>query len=71
MGKNLNPHAGMGFLAGRVRVSGCRYGMALPDGFPPVAISTREMFQFLSIVVEVFKIFSIFTTTSTYDIMTT
>jgi hypothetical protein len=40
MGKNLNPHAGMGFLAGRVRVSGCRYGMALPDGFLPVAIST-------------------------------
>ena len=33
MGKNLNPHVGMGFLAGRVRVSGCGYGMALPDGY--------------------------------------
>jgi hypothetical protein len=41
MGKNLNPHAGMGFLAGKVRVSGCEYGMALPNGFLPVAISTR------------------------------
>jgi hypothetical protein len=40
MGKDLNPHAGMGFLTGRVRVSGCGYGMALPDGFLPVAIST-------------------------------
>jgi hypothetical protein len=25
MGKNLNPHAGMGFLACRVRVGGCGY----------------------------------------------
>jgi hypothetical protein len=27
------------FLSGRVRVGGCGYGMALPDGFLPVAIS--------------------------------
>jgi hypothetical protein len=40
MGKNLNPHAGMGFLVGRVRISGCGYGIALPDGFLPIAIST-------------------------------
>jgi hypothetical protein len=42
MGKNLNPHEGMGFLAGRVRVSGCGYGTALPDGFLPIAISTSH-----------------------------
>jgi hypothetical protein len=41
MSKNLNPHAGMGFLAARVRVGGCGYGTTLPDGFLPVAISTR------------------------------
>jgi hypothetical protein len=35
----LNPHAGMGFLAGTVRVGGCGYGTALPDGFLSVAIS--------------------------------
>jgi hypothetical protein len=40
MGKNLNPHEGMSFLVGRVRISGCGYGIALPDGFLPVAIST-------------------------------
>jgi hypothetical protein len=39
MGKNLNPHAGMSFLAGRVRVGRCGYGTALPDGFLPIAIS--------------------------------
>jgi hypothetical protein len=39
IGKNLNSHAGMGFLAGRVRVGRCGYGTALPDGFVPVAIS--------------------------------
>jgi hypothetical protein len=39
MGKNLNPHAGMGFLAGTVRVGGCGYGTALPDGFLSVVIS--------------------------------
>jgi hypothetical protein len=39
MGKNLNSHAGMGFLVGRVRVDGCGYGTALPDGFLPIAIS--------------------------------
>jgi hypothetical protein len=41
MGKNLNPHAGMGLLDGRVKVSGCGYGMALPNGFLPIAISSR------------------------------
>jgi hypothetical protein len=41
MGKNLNSHVGMGFLAGRVRVGGCGYGTALPDGFLPVAISNH------------------------------
>jgi hypothetical protein len=40
MGNNLYPHAGMGFLMGRIRVSGCGYGMVLPDGFLPVAISS-------------------------------
>jgi hypothetical protein len=39
MGKNLYPHAGVSFLSGRVRVGGCGYGMALPDGFPPVVIT--------------------------------
>jgi hypothetical protein len=39
MGKNLYPHAGIGFLSGRVRVGGCGYGTTLPDGFLPVAIS--------------------------------
>jgi hypothetical protein len=39
MGKNLYPHAGVGFLSGRVRVGGCRYETTLPDEFPPVAIS--------------------------------
>jgi hypothetical protein len=39
MGKNLYSHAGMGFLSGRVRVGGCGYGTALPDGILPVAIS--------------------------------
>jgi hypothetical protein len=39
MGKNLNPHVDMGFSAGRVRVGGCGYVMALPDGFLPVNIS--------------------------------
>jgi hypothetical protein len=43
MGKNLNPHAGMSFLAGRVRVSGCGYGMALPNRFLPVAISSHAL----------------------------
>jgi hypothetical protein len=42
MGKNLYPHAGMGFLSGRVRVGGCGYGTTLTDGFLPVAISTRR-----------------------------
>jgi hypothetical protein len=42
MGKNLNRHASMGFLVGRVRVSGCGYGTALPDGFLPVAISNTH-----------------------------
>jgi hypothetical protein len=36
MGNNLYPHAGMGFLTGRIRVSGCGYGMVLPDGFYPL-----------------------------------
>jgi hypothetical protein len=36
MGKNLNPHAGVGFLVGRVRISGCGYGIALPTGFYPL-----------------------------------
>jgi hypothetical protein len=36
MAKNLNPHAGMSFLAGRVRVGECGYGTALPDGFLPL-----------------------------------
>jgi hypothetical protein len=40
-GKNLNPHAGMGFLAGGVRVSGSEYGTALPNGFLFVAISKK------------------------------
>jgi hypothetical protein len=40
MGKNSNPHAGMSFLRIGVRVGGCGYGTALPDGFLPVAIST-------------------------------
>jgi hypothetical protein len=38
MSKNLYPHVGMGFLSSRVRVSGCGYGMALPDRFLPFAI---------------------------------
>ena len=40
MGKNLYPHAGMGFLTGRVIVGGCGYGMAVPSGYVPVAIFT-------------------------------
>jgi hypothetical protein len=42
MGKNSNPHAGMGFLRVEVRVGGCGYGTALPDGFLPVALSNGE-----------------------------
>jgi hypothetical protein len=48
MGKNLYPHAGMSFLSGRVRVGGCGYGMTLPDGFLPVAISTHVLWNPLS-----------------------
>jgi hypothetical protein len=29
MGKNLNPHADMGFFTGKVRVDGCGYATAL------------------------------------------
>jgi hypothetical protein len=35
-----------GFLAGRVRVDGCGYGTALPDGFLPIAIS-KHMYKML------------------------
>jgi hypothetical protein len=41
MGKNQYPHAGMGFLASRIRVSGYGYEIILSDGFLPVAISTH------------------------------
>jgi hypothetical protein len=42
MCRNLYPHAGMGFLSGRVRVDGCGYGTVLPDGFLPIAISNCD-----------------------------
>jgi hypothetical protein len=52
MGKNLNPHAGMGFLAGRVRVSRCGYGIALPDRFLPIAISNPVEHSHLQILLD-------------------
>jgi hypothetical protein len=42
MGKNLYPHAGMGFLSGRIRVGGRRYVTTLPDRFLHVAISNAD-----------------------------
>ena len=36
IGKNMYLHVGIGFLAGRVRVSGCEYGMTLPSGIYPL-----------------------------------
>jgi hypothetical protein len=36
MGKNLNPHAGMDFLAGRVKLTGAGMEQHYPIGFYPL-----------------------------------
>jgi hypothetical protein len=39
MGKVLYPYAGTSAITGKLFLSGCRYGMAIPVGYVPVAIS--------------------------------
>jgi hypothetical protein len=42
MGKVLYPHAGTGAVMGKLFLSGCGYGMAIPVGYVPVAILTTH-----------------------------
>ena len=42
MGKVLYPHAGTGAGAGKLFLSGCGYGIAIPIGYVPVAIFIHE-----------------------------
>jgi hypothetical protein len=45
MGKILYPRVYMGNLTGRIFFDGYGYGMVLPDGYVPVAISRRDPFN--------------------------
>jgi len=41
VGKISYSRAGVGFLSGKILFRGCGYGVALPGGYVPVAISTN------------------------------